>query len=73
MRILCLIELNTSNLVHFKGVEIPVLQERNNVDLIIELSEKALLTVLEDRESLDPNQPNYVLSRLGPMASGGRI
>ena len=28
--------VNTSSLVHFRGVEIPVLQERNSVDLIIE-------------------------------------
>ena len=41
--------------------------------LIIGQSDKVLLTVLEERESLDPNEPNYVLTRLGPMASGGRV
>ena len=29
--------------------------------------------VLEEREGLDANEPNYVLTRLGPVASGGRM
>ena len=32
----------------------------------------AELTVLEEREGVDPEEPNYVLTRLGPIASGGR-
>ena len=32
---------------------------------------KTLLTVLEERESIDPEEPNYVLTRQD--ASGGRI
>ena len=28
---------------------------------------------MEKREGLNSNEPNYVLSRLGPMASGGRM
>ena len=32
-----------------------------------------LLTVLEERESIHPDDPNYVLTRLGPIASGGLI
>ena len=34
-------------------------------------SDKLLLTVLEEREGLNPDEPNYVLTRLGPIASGG--
>ena len=29
--------------------------------------------VLEEREGLDADEPNYVLTRLGPVASGGRM
>ena len=34
---------------------------------------KELLTVLEEREGLDASEPNYVLTRLGPIASGGDV
>ena len=34
-------------------------------------SDKPLLTVLEEREGLNPDEPNYVLTRLGPIASRG--
>ena len=32
-----------------------------------------MLTVLEEKEGLNASQPHYVLIRLGPIASGGRV
>ena len=34
---------------------------------------KELLTVLEEREGVNASESNYVLTRLGPIASGGRV
>ena len=34
---------------------------------------KELLAVLEEREGLNASEPNYVLTRLGPIASGGHV
>ena len=65
--------VNVKNLDHFKGVEIPVITERKSVDILIGQTDKLLLTVLEERESINPDDPNYVLTRLGPIASGGLI
>ena len=65
--------IDTSKLGHFRGVQIPVISYRKSVDLLIGQSDKLLLTVLEEREGLNSNEPNYVLTRLGPMASGGRM
>ena len=65
--------IDTSKLSHFRGVQIPVISYRKSVDLLIGQSDKFLLTVLEEREGLNSNEPNYVLTRLGPMASGGRM
>ena len=64
--------VEVSGLEHFVEVHIPVVPERGCVDVLIEQSDKALLAVLEERESVDPEEPNYVLTRLGPIASGGR-
>ena len=55
------------------GVKIPTLPNRKNVDILIGQSDKSLLMVVEEREGLDADEPNYVLTRLGPMASGGRM
>ena len=63
----------TSNLEHFNGVNISTLPNRKNVDILIGQSDKSLLMVLEEREGLDVDEPNYVLTRLGPVASGGRM
>ena len=65
--------VNAKNLDHFKGVEIPVIIERKSVDILIGQTDKLLLIVLEERESIHPDDPNYVLTRLGPIASGGLI
>ena len=63
----------TSKLSHFRGVQIPVISYRKSVDLLIGQSDKFLLTVLEERKGFNLNEPNYVLTCLGPMASGGRM
>ena len=65
--------VDTSNLKHFTGVKIPTLPNRKNVDILIGQSDKSLLMVVEEREGLDADEPNYVLTRLGPVASGGRM
>ena len=64
--------VDVSGREHFVGVYIPVAPERERVDVLIGQSDKALLAVLEEREGVDPEKPNYVLTRLGPIASGGR-
>ena len=65
--------VDTSDLMHFNGVEIPTLPHRKNIDILIGQSDKALLTVLEERESLNFDEPNLMLTRLGPVASDGRM
>ena len=45
--------VDTSHLKHFAGVEIPILPDRRNIDILVGQSHKMLLTVLEERESLD--------------------
>ena len=65
--------VDTSTLEHFEGAHIPVAPGRRRVDVLIGQSDKSLLTVLEEREGMDPEEPNYVLTRLGPIASGGRV
>ena len=64
--------VNTTGLEHFNGVEIPTIPYRKSIDVLIGQSDKLLLTVLEEREGLTPDDPNFVLTRLGPIASGGR-
>ena len=63
--------VDTSNLKHFTGVKIPTLPYRKSVDILIRQSDKSLLMVLKRREGLDADEPNCVLTRLGPVASGG--
>ena len=65
--------VDTSALKHFDGVHIPIAPGRGRIDVLIGQSDKSLLTVLEEREGGNPEEPNYVLTRLGPIASGGRI
>ena len=65
--------VDTSKLKHFHGVEIPVISERKCVDILIGQSDKALITVLKELEGLFSNEPNLVITRLGPIASGGRV
>ena len=65
--------VDTSKLKHFHGVEIPVIPERKCVDILIGQSDKALITVLKELEGSSLNEPNLVITRLGPIASGGRV
>ena len=65
--------VDTSGLLHFHGVDIPEAPDREPADVLIGQSDKSLLTVLEKREGAHPEEPNYVLTRLGPVASGGTI
>ena len=63
--------VNTAGLEHFNGVKIPTIPYRSNLGILIGQSDKLLLTVLEEREGCTPDGPNFVLTRLGPIASGG--
>ena len=60
------------HLKHFKGVDIPTIPRRDKIDILIGQTHKDLLVVLEEQEGMKPEDPNYVLTRLGPIASGGR-
>ena len=65
--------VDTSKLKHFHGVEIPVIPGRKCVDILIKQSDKALITVLKELEDSNLNEPNLVITRLGPIARGGRV
>jgi len=61
--------VDVAHLDHFKGVKIPTVPQRDRIDVLIGQIDKELLAVLEERESVNPDDPNYVLTRLGPFAS----
>ena len=63
--------VNVEKLEHFQGVTIPVIAQRKSIDILIRQTDKSFLFVLEERESKHPDHPNYVSTRLGPIASGG--
>ena len=65
--------VDTSGLEHFDGVNIPTLPYKRCIDILIGQTDKFLLTVLEERKGIRPEDPNYVLTRLGPIASGGCV
>ena len=65
--------VDTNGLEHFKGVEIPTIPQRKSIDILIGQTDNCLLTVIEEREDLNHDDLIYVLTRLGPIASGGRI
>ena len=65
--------VDTTTLKHFDGVHILVAPDRRRVGVLIGQSDKSLLTVLEERKGIDPEEPNYILTRLGPITSGGRV
>ena len=62
--------VDTSGLEHFYGVNIPTLPYKRCIDILIGQTDKFLLTVLEEREEIRPEDPNYVFTHLGPIASG---
>ena len=55
--------VNVKNLKHFKGVKIPTISNRKTIDILIGQSDKSLLAVIEERESLNAEEPNCVLTR----------
>ena len=65
--------VDTAVLEHFSGVEFHVVPGRRRIDILIGQLDKTLLIVLHECEGTEPEEPNYVLTRLGPVASGGRI
>ena len=65
--------VDVAGLDNFNDVEITTIPERKCIDVLIGQADKGLLTVLHESENVDPNKPNYVLTKLGPIASGGRV
>ena len=65
--------VDTRKLKHFHGVEIPIIPEQKCVDILIGQSDKALITVLKELEGSNSNESNLVITRLGPIARGGRV
>ena len=65
--------VDITELKHFQGTHVPVAPERNRIDVLIGQSDKLFLTVLAEREGASSEEPNHVLTRLGPIASGGRV
>ena len=61
---------------HFKGVEIPTLSGGKSIGILIGQklpNDKLLLAVSEEREGSNSKKPNYVLTRLGLIASVGCV
>ena len=63
--------VDTNGLEHFKEVEIPTIPQRKSIDVLIGQTDKCLFTVLEEREVLNHDNPNYILTRLGPSPAVG--
>ena len=65
--------VDTAGLENFREVNMPTIPDRKCIDVLIGQADNHLLTVLDERESVHPGKPSYVLARLGPIASGGRV
>ena len=65
--------VDTAGLENFREVNIPTIPDRKCIDELIGQADIHLLTGLDDRESVHPGKPSYVLTRLGSIASGGRV
>ena len=65
--------VDIAGLNNFHNVEILTVPRRKSIDVLIGQTDKNLLTVLHESENVDPDKPNYVLTKLGPIASGGRV
>ena len=61
------------NVNKLEDIEIPTMSSRKTIDILIGQTDKLLLSVLEERESTNSDDSNLVLTRLGPIASGGRF
>ena len=65
--------VNVQNLEHFKALKIPTILHRKTIDILIGQADKNFLAVVEERESSNAEESNCVLTRLGPIASGGQV
>ena len=65
--------VDVSGLENFDNVEIPTIPERKSIDVLIGQTDKNLLAVLHEYENADPDKPSCIVTRLGPIASGGRV
>ena len=65
--------VDTAGLENFREVNIPTIPDRKCIDVLIGQADNHLLTALDERESVHPGKPSYVLTRLGPIASGRRV
>ena len=63
--------VDVSALEHFKGTSVPVALDRKRIYVLIGQSVKELLIVLEKGEGASPEEPTYVLTRLGPCCHIG--
>jgi len=61
-----------SALKHFDGAVVFAAPDWKQIDILIGQSDKQLLTVRDEREGVNPEEPNYMLTRLEPIASGGK-
>ena len=65
--------VDNSALEHFKSTHVPVAPDPKRIDVLIGQSNKQLFTVLQEREGVSSEEPNYVLTRFGPIASSGQV
>ena len=65
--------VNALKLKHFKRVKITTIPQRQRIDVLMGQTNKKLLTILVEREGLNASEPNYILTRLGPISSGGHV
>ena len=65
-------EVDANALEHLDGVHILVAPGRGRIDVLIGKSAELLLTLLQECEGGKPEEPNYVLTWLGPISSAWR-
>ena len=63
--------LNVRNLNYFKGVHVPIILRCKSINILIGQTDKLLLTIVKEREGLQ-DEPNLVITLLGPIASSSR-
>ena len=65
--------VDTSRLSHFEGIKVPVIHNRKCVDILMGQSDRALLAMLKKLEGSSPHERSLSFTRIGPIASGGRV
>ena len=65
--------VDISALEHFKSMHVPVAPDPKRIDVLIGQSNKQLFTVLQEREGVSLEEPNYVLTRFGSIVSSGQV